>query len=87
MKTFTVNDPNGNLKPGIISCFLAQLLLDTANPPATLRAKNGTIYQAIYDNFEVPPIPMNKIIPVLVSFQVHDDGNFAVIRNLSTPFN
>jgi len=82
-KSFTVNDAKGNLKEGIIHCFISRILLDTSNPPATIRANNGRIYQTIYDNFQPPTANSNPIIEVLASFQSWNDGNFVVIRNLS----
>jgi hypothetical protein len=80
--SFKVNDIDGNLLPGIIHCFLASILIDTANPPAIIRAKDGNRYQAVYDNFTFPAIGENPITKAIVSFQQHEDGNFAVIRNI-----
>jgi hypothetical protein len=79
-----VNDSNGILKKGIIHCFIATILIDTDNPPPTIRAANGSVYNAIYDDFIVPD-SKNKIAKAIVSFQAWPDGNFAVIRNAS-PF-
>jgi len=82
-KTFTVNDPSGKLLAGIKHCFLAHMILDLNEPPATIRASNGLIYQAVYDSVV---IPANKDIfatKVIISFQQHDDGNFAIIRTLN----
>jgi len=80
--SFKVNDQDGNLLPGIIHCFLSSILIDTSNPPVALRAKDGNRYQAVYDNFVFPPIEENPITKAIVSFQRHEDGNFAVIRNV-----
>jgi len=79
--SFKVNDAEGNLLPGIIHCFLASILIDALNPPAILRAKDGNRYQAVYDNFAFPLPTENSIVKAIVSFQQHEDGNFAVIRN------
>jgi len=81
-RTFTVNDSNGNLKEGIKHCFIQHMLIDPYDPPVTLRAANGTIYQAIYDSVHLSATSMPT--KVIVSFQSHDDGNFAVIRNLNS---
>jgi len=80
--SFKVNDVEGNLLPGILHCFLATILIDTSNPPAIIRAKDGNRYQAVYDNFTFPSLTENPITKAIVSFQQHEDGNFAVIRNI-----
>lgn len=81
-KSFTVNDAKGNLLPGIKHCFLQHMLIDPYDPPATLRASNGAIYQAVYDSVQLSATSIP--IRVIVSFQQHDDGNFAIIRNLNS---
>lgn len=83
-KSFTVNDSNGHLLPGIKNAFLAHSLIDLESPPATIRSSNGTIYQAVYDSIVVPTKAETSIIKVLVSFQQHEDGNFAIIRTLNS---
>lgn len=83
VKTFTVNDIEGKLKPSIIHCFIANMLLDITNPPATVRASNGQVYIAVYDNLVLPKDENITHIKVIISFQQHTDGNFAIIRNLA----
>lgn len=79
--SFTVNDIDGKLKDGIKHCFLSTILIDTSNPPATIRANNGTIYQAIYDNFALSGNEENKILPAIASFQSWEHGNYCILRN------
>lgn len=79
--TFTVNDFNGKLKQGIKHCFLSIILIDAKNPPSVIRGNNGLIYQAVYDNFQVP-VFANPIVEVIASFQAWEDGNFVVLRNI-----
>lgn len=81
--TFTVNGPDGKLKPSIIHCFISHMLLDIDNPPATIRASNGQVYIAVYDNIMLPKDSKVTHIKVIVSFQQHTDGNYAVVRNLN----
>jgi hypothetical protein len=80
-KTFTVNDAKGRLLPGIKNAFLAHSVIDMSNPPPTLRASNRVLYQAVYDNFIVSD--NEQFVKVIVSFQQHEDGNFAIIRTLN----
>lgn len=82
-KTFTVNDAKGRLLPGIKNAFLAHSIIDPSDPPPTIRLPNGTVYQAVYDNFLISAAPLPAVIKVIISFQQHDDGNFAIIRPLN----
>ncbi len=79
---FSVLDKDGALLPTIKHCFIEHMLISVENPPATLKAKNGVIYQAVYDSVIVDPLSKEENITVIVSFQGHTYGNFAVIRNL-----
>ena len=82
-KSFTVNDAKGNLLPGIRHCFLAHSVVDMTNPPPTFRAANNVVYQAVYDNFILAADDYTQFVKVIISFQQHDDGNFAIIRTLN----
>lgn len=79
---FSVLDKDGALLPTIKHCFIEHMLISVKNPPPTLKAKNGMIYQAVYDSVIVDPVSKEENITVIVSFQGHTYGNFAVIRNL-----
>ena len=81
--SFTVLDKNGVLLPSIKHCFIEHMLIPIANPPVTLRAKNGISYQAVYDSIRLPET--GEYIKAIVSFQQHTYGNFAVIRNRIVP--
>lgn len=80
-KTFTVNDAKGRLLPGIKHCFMMHMILDLTDPPPLIRAGNGQMYQAVYDTVTIPQ--RADAVKVIISFQQHDDGNFAIIRNLN----
>jgi hypothetical protein len=82
-KSFTVNDAKGNLLPGIKNAFLAHSVVDMTNPPPNFRAANNVVYQAVYDNFYVADSEKTQFVKVIISFQQHDDGNFAIIRTLN----
>lgn len=63
-------------------CFIEHMLLDIDNPQTSLIAKNGKLYQAVYDNIFIPEDRKpGTSIPCIVSFQKHSYGSFAVIRN------
>jgi len=48
----------------------------------SFETKSGIdVYQRVYDHVKIPDDPRIKKIPVIISFQVHFYGNFAVIRN------
>lgn len=65
----------------LIHCFIERSLLSVDNPPAILRAKNGKNYQCVYDKFYLPQEPnAPKVIEIIISFQSHTYGNFAVMR-------
>jgi len=81
--SFTVYDEHGKLLPHIKHCFLENRIINIANPPASFRSKQGTMYQAVYDNFTVASDAVN--IKVIISFQKHDNGAFAVIRPALLP--
>lgn len=58
-------------------CFLVNTYLDRESLPAMICAKDGLIYTAVYDS----RIPANlNRVPVIISFQQHTYGRFAVIR-------
>lgn len=57
-------------------CFLSRIRIDTSNPPATIRADDGWVYTAVYDS----RLPVGTNVEVIISFQKHTYGRFAVIR-------
>ena len=62
-------------------CFLEHMLLFCSNPPVMLKAKNGANYVAVYDNLILPTKDQSATIKVIVSFQKHTYGSFAIVRN------
>lgn len=62
----------------LIHCFISRTTIDTLNPPANIRAADGWIYQAVYDS----KLPASKGCPVIISFQKHSYGRFAIIRTV-----
>ena len=67
-------------------CFIEHMLLDSSNPPASIKAKNGASYIAVYDNLILPLEGESQNIKVIVSFQKHSYGMFAIVRNYKTDF-
>lgn len=66
-------------------CFIEKTLLNIESPPATLRAKNGKIYQCSYDKFYLTETMKNKkIVEVILSFQSHTYGDFVIIRPIGS---
>ena len=76
--TFTVYDQQGIMLPHVLKAFLETRVINLDNPPATITSRKGVIYQAVYDNFVCPS--NSKVAKVLISFQTHIEGHFAVIR-------
>ena len=76
--TFNILE-NGKRKETLIHCFLerSSMDLDPENLPTSVMAKNGEVYTIIWD-FPKPMIKMN--IHVIISFQKHTFGNFAIVR-------
>ncbi len=60
----------------LIHCFIDRIYLDVENPPAVIKAKDGLVYTAAYD-CRLPP---KGRIGVIISFQEHTFGRFAIIR-------
>ena len=61
----------------LIHCFIKNATLDRESLPATILAEDGLVYHAVYDS----RIPANMTkIPVVISFQKHTYGRYAVIR-------
>jgi len=77
--SFTIekNNPPATLK----HCFIEHMLLFCPEPPATIKAKNGSVYIAVYDNLVLPTQEQSATIKVIVSFQKHSYGKFAIVRN------
>lgn len=82
--TFGILGKDGNKIASLEHCFIEHMLLNVHTPPATLIAKNGSVYQAVYDNIILPQDGKEDNIKVIVSFQKHTYGKFAVIRNFKT---
>ncbi len=57
-------------------CFIDRTKIDTTNPPAVIRGNDGWVYTAVYDT----RLPLNKEVEVIISFQQHTYGRFAIIR-------
>lgn len=62
-------------------CFLEHMLLFCPEPPIYLKAKNGVSYLAVYNNLILPTNEQSATIKVIVSFQKHTYGSFAIVRN------
>lgn len=82
--SFGVLDSEGNKIASIEHCFIEHRLLDLSVPPIFIKLDNGQKYQTVYDNIILPQVGEGEInlVKVIVSFQKHDYGSFAVIRNL-----
>lgn len=79
--SFGILDKTGNKVSSLEHCFIEHMLLNIHSPPATLIAKNGSVYQTVYDNIILPQDGKEDNIKVIVSFQKHTYGRFAIIRN------
>lgn len=77
--SFTVLTPDRSIPKGFKHAFLSRQIIDYTNPPATIRAQNGQIYQTVYEGVE--DRQNKKLIEVIISFQSYTYGNFAIIRN------
>jgi hypothetical protein len=76
---------DGKKVPTIEHCFMERSLLSIKNPPATMRAKNGKNYQCVYDKFYLSKTMIEKdVIEIIISFQSHSYGEFAVIRTANS---
>jgi hypothetical protein len=77
--TFTIYKPGTNREQvdSLIHCFIERQTLDSAKLPAFITAKNGEVYQAVYDS----RLPWDAEFEAIISFQKHNYGCFAVIRN------
>lgn len=78
---FGILNKDGSKVETLEHCFIEHMLLSVHTPPATLIAKNGSVYQAVYDNIILPQDAKEDNIKVIVSFQKHTYGKFAIIRN------
>ena len=77
--SFGVMDKNKVKVSTLIHCFMEVAVLDTTVPPVQIAASNGALYEAVYDNFILDTV--NTTQKVIVSFQKHTYGKYAVIRN------
>lgn len=57
-------------------CFILRETISTKNPPAVIKADDGHVYTAVYDS----RLPVEDKAEVIISFQAHTYGKFAVIR-------
>lgn len=74
-------DGSGEKVESLIHCFLERKILDLSDGiPVFITATGGQRYQCIYDNFYLPEDTTN--CAVLISYQAHTYGNYAIIRNL-----
>jgi len=71
-------DPNSAEKvETLTSCYFLRMDIDAKNPPAIIKGSDGWVYTCVYDcRF---PADTDKA-RVIVSFQQHTYGRFAVIR-------
>ena len=60
----------------LIYCFMVRTTINTINPPANIRSNDGWVYQCVYDS----RLPSNAETMVIISFQRHTYGRFAIIR-------
>ena len=58
-------------------CFMAEAVLKRDNLPATICADDGLVYNAHYDCRFPEGV---EEVPVIISFQQHTYGRFAIIR-------
>lgn len=81
--TFSALKDNKRVE-SLIHCFMMTAELDSRCLPTNILATNGQIYEAIYNELTIPS-PATGIfkMKVIISFQKHDYGNFAAIRNYS----
>lgn len=62
----------------LIHCFMNRAIISTTNPPALIKAADGHVYQAVYDS----RLPVEDKAQVIISFQSHTYGKFAIIRTV-----
>jgi hypothetical protein len=76
--TFSIVDPKSRRKVETLEhCFMQRIYVDKNNLPAMITAKDGLVYNAVYDcRF---PEDRTKV-EVIVSFQQHTYGRFAIVR-------
>lgn len=80
--SFSVLDKDGNKVDTLIHCFIEHMLINPDDPSVLIKTKNGQQYQAVYETFTIPQDrKTNEPLKVIVSFQKHSYGRFAVIRN------
>lgn len=66
----------------LIHAFLHKMVINCKNPPPTLKSNAGAVYQAVYEDFIIPDLCDAANCNVIVSFQKHAHGMYAVVRNL-----
>lgn len=75
--TFSIFKPGSEseLVDTLKHCFIERRVLDSADLPANIVAKDGLVYQTIYDS----RVPQGEF-EAIISFQRHTYGKFAIIR-------
>lgn len=78
--TWNIFDAKGKKKETLIHCFIKRTIIDLSDGiPEYMEVKNGRKYECIYDNFSLPSDTKHCI--VIISYQAHTFGDFAIIRN------
>lgn len=86
--TFNILD-HGKRKETLIHCFLQRTTVSSSliHTAHSIVAKNGETYSAIWDFVSYPAnvsYPMEKQeVSVIISFQKHTYGNFAIVRQVN----
>jgi hypothetical protein len=70
---------NKTLVASLKTCFIKNAKIDITNPPAAIKAGDGWVYTAVYDS----RLPVAKEVDVIISFQQHTYGRFAIIRTVN----
>jgi hypothetical protein len=74
---FSIFEPFSiNKVPTLLHCFIKRSEIEVSNPPSIIKADDGYVYTAVYDC----QLPRAKKCRVIISFQRHTYGKFAIIR-------
>ena len=75
--SFSIFKPNSTEKVETLKhCFIKRMVLKTCDLPAVFKAEDGHVYTAAYDS----RLPLAAEVEVIISFQAHTYGKFAVVR-------
>lgn len=78
--SWRVMDSSGKKPESLIHCFIQRTIMDLSDGvPDYLTVADGINYATIYDQFSIPSD--HTKIAVIISYQAHDYGNFAIVRN------